>query len=91
MMAKLSLLSASWRKTRRDLLSALVDFLRYLYIWAGVLLAHLLKLAMGLSGIDPVIVKDVALLEKWTWIASFACFFVGVLIRAARGLMRDQQ
>jgi hypothetical protein len=81
--------SASWNKTRPDLLSALIDFERYLYLWAGVFGAHLVRLAGALFGIDPDIVKYLALMEKWAWISTFACFFVRALLKAARGLKRD--
>ena len=64
MTAKPDILAASWRKTRPNLLSALIDFERYLYLWAGVLCAHLVRLAVALVGIDVEIVKYVTLMEK---------------------------
>jgi len=89
MTGKISVSAASWRKTRPDLLSALIDFERYLYLWAGVLCAHLVRLAVALVGIDLEIVRYVALMEKWTWISSFACFFIRALLKATRAALRD--
>lgn len=89
MTAKTGILADSWRKTRPGLVSALIDFERYLYLWAGVLCAHLVRLAGALVGIDPEIVKYVALMEKWTWISTFACFFIRAIFKAARVVPRD--
>jgi hypothetical protein len=89
MAQKPSIFAASWQKTRPDVVAAIADFQRYLYLWVGMLLAHLLNLTMALSGIDPETVKYMALMEKWTWISSFACFFIRVLFRAARAVGRD--
>ena len=88
-MAQKSIFATSWQRTRPDLASLLVDSQRYLYLWIGLLFAHLLRLAIAFSGIDPDILKYVSLMEKWTWIASFACFFARVLLRAARAVRRD--
>jgi hypothetical protein len=84
-----SIFESSWQKARPDLAALLADSLRYLYLWIGMLFAHFVRFAMALSGIDPDTVRYVALMERWTWIASFACFFARVLIRAARAVRRD--
>ena len=89
MAQKPNIFAASWQRTRLDLTSALVDFQRSLYLWVGLLSAHLLRFTIALSGIDPDTVKYIALMERWTWISSFACFFIRVVIRAVRAVGRD--
>lgn len=64
-----------------EAIAQLIDFSWYLALWVWVLGAHLVRLFFAKIGLDPEIVSDVAFMERWTFIASFASFFILVFMR----------
>jgi hypothetical protein len=76
-----------WTRLRPAALSAVVDFGQYVFLWAGVLGAHLIKVLAAASGLEVEVIRAISFMERWTWIASFAAFFLRVLLRVSRGLV----
>jgi hypothetical protein len=74
----------AWSKLRKDALSAVVDLGRYLRLWAGVFISHLVVLGMSAAGVEPMIISVVSFMERWVWIASFISFFLSVLVELFR-------
>ncbi len=72
----------AWEKLRPDALSKMVEIGRYLILWTIVLVAHIVRVAMAVAGVDSEVVKVVAWMEKWVFFASFADLFVRILFLA---------
>jgi hypothetical protein len=81
---KPSLLAIAWKKLQPEALAAVIDFGRYLLLWLQVAAAHLVRVMFALMGVDPEVVRIVAFIEKWFWIASFSVFFARAVIRLYR-------
>ena len=77
-----------WRGLRPRALAGVIDFGNYLILWASVLGAHLVRIVMAAFGVDPDLVRVVGWLEKGIFIATFASFFVEILINLFAGLRR---
>jgi hypothetical protein len=73
-----------WKRLRPHALSAAVEFGQYLFLWAGVLGVHFIKIIAQAAGVESDIIDPVSFMERWMWIASFAAFFWRVLIRVWR-------
>jgi hypothetical protein len=58
-----------------------IDLGIYLVLWASVLFAHVVRVLMGLWGIEPVLITGVRWAETGVFMASFAGFFVRILLR----------
>lgn len=86
MVDRLGFATEAWNRLRSKALAALVDQGEYLIIWAGVTIAHVVKVAVAAVGIDPDIIHWVSIMEKWVWIASFVSFFWRILLRVWRSL-----
>jgi hypothetical protein len=70
-----------WQKLRPNALAQVVDFGQYLMLWTMVLGAHGAERVMAISNVEPEIVTIVSVMEKWAFIASFAGFFCGIVLR----------
>jgi hypothetical protein len=78
--------SEAWQQIRPHALAVFVDFMQTLFLWAGVLGAHMVRVLMTAAGIDESLVSLVGTLEKWAFLASFFVFFVRIVIRLFAGL-----
>jgi len=71
----------AWQGARPKVLAIAIDLGDYLSIWAAVTAAHLVRWVMTYIGIDPMLIRIVAFLEKWVFVASFASYFGRVIVR----------
>ena len=69
-----------WKKLRSPTIAGVVDFALYLRLFLLLLGEHLIRITVAAAGVDPEIIKDVAWMEKWTFLALFAGFFIRVLM-----------
>ncbi len=79
----------AWSRLLPTALSQFVDFGEYVFTWAGILGAHFVKFIAAAVGFDPEVIKFVSFIEKWVWIATFAAFFVRILIRLGHSLLKE--
>jgi hypothetical protein len=83
--------STAWRKLRPHALAFVVDTGLYCKIWAGVLVAHIVKVAFAAFGIDKDIVANVGFMEKWAQMGIFACYFVQLLRSAVAPVLQREE
>jgi hypothetical protein len=84
MAGKPSFSLTAWNRLRPKLLAVVVDAGEYVVVWLGIVIAHLVKLAVAAAGVESDIIQPISVMEKWTWIASFAMFFWRSLLRMWR-------
>jgi hypothetical protein len=79
----------AWKAFRPHALNLVIETGLYLRYWISVLVAHVVRLAMAIIGVEPGVVKIVAWMEKWVFLASFASFFWRLLVRLYRETRRE--
>lgn len=79
-----------WKRLRPPMIAGVIDFALYLRLFLLLLGEHIIRIAIAAAGIDPEIIKDVAWMEKWTFLALFAGFFVRILMGAFNELRRTK-
>lgn len=80
----------AWRKLKPHALAVVLETGVYLRYWLLVLLAHGAKVVMSASGIEPELIEVVLWMERVVFIASFASFFVRLLMRLWRETVRGK-
>jgi hypothetical protein len=74
----------AWKRLRPKVLAGVVEAGEYVTLFAGLLVAHVVKTLIAAAGVDPDIISSVSFMEKWVWIAAFGAFFWRVLLRIWR-------
>ena len=71
----------AWKKLRPQALAMVIEFGGYLRLWAMVLGAHVVRILIAVAGVDPEMIKFVAWMEKWVFLALFVGFFWRIIVR----------
>jgi hypothetical protein len=72
----------AWKGLRPKALAATIDIGEYVVLWAGLIVADVVKVIAATAGVDPEVIQSVSFMEKWAWIASFAAFFLRIVVRS---------
>jgi hypothetical protein len=84
MATKAGFFREAWKRLRPNALAATIDVGEYVVLWAGLIVAHVVKFTAATAGVDSDVVQRVSFMEKWVWIASFAAFFWRTVVRIWR-------